>query len=150
MTQRRCTASLCNNSVAFWLGGIFTSYDNQLRDNIVRLFDNAVPVAYDFNQDGKPDYVLYNAGTRQTAVWFLNNNVFIGGAFGPTLPANWNVVGVADFDGDGRPDYLLFNSTSHQTAIWYLSGTTLVRGAFGPTLPRRLGPCSSGRFQRGR
>ena len=27
--------------VAFWLGGIFTSYDNQLRDNIVRLFDNA-------------------------------------------------------------------------------------------------------------
>src|SRR4029077_1122915 len=113
------------------LGGIFTSYDNQLRDNIVRLFDNAVPVAYDFNQDGKPDYVLFNAVTRQTAVWFLNNNVFIGAAFGPTLPANWNVVGVADFDGDGRPDYLLFNSTSHQTAIWYLSGTTLVTGAFG-------------------
>jgi uncharacterized delta-60 repeat protein len=117
------------------VGGIFTSYNNQLRDNIVRLFDNAAPVAYDFNQDGKPDYVLYNAVTRQTAVWFLNNNVFIGGAFGPTLPANWNVVGVADFDGDGRPDYLLFNSTSHQTAIWYLSGTTLVRGAFGPSLP---------------
>jgi uncharacterized delta-60 repeat protein len=117
------------------VGGIFTSYNNQLRDNIVRLFDNAAPAAYDFNQDGKPDYVLYNAVTRETAVWFLNNNVFIGGAFGPTLPANWNVVGVADFDGDGRPDYLLFNSTSHQTAIWYLSRTTLVRGAFGPSLP---------------
>ena len=116
-------------------GGIFTSYDNQLRDNIVRLFDNAPPAAYDFNQDGKPDYVLYNAVTHQTAVWYLNNNVFVGGAFGPTLPANWKVVGVADFDGDGRPDYLLFNSTSHQTEIWYLSGTTLVRRAFGPSLP---------------
>ncbi len=100
-------------------GGIFTSYNNQLRDNIVRLFDNAAPVAYDFNQDGKPDYVLFNAVTRQTAVWFLNNNVFIGGAFGPTLPAGWNVVGVADFDGDGKPDYLLFNlpATKRQSGI---------------------------------
>src|SRR5204863_45391 len=45
-------------------------------------------VAYDFNQDRKPDYVLYNAVTHQTVVWYLDNNVFIGGAFGPTLPAN--------------------------------------------------------------
>src|SRR5438477_192924 len=115
-------------------GGIFTSYDNQLRDNIVRLFDNAAPGAYDFNQDGKPDYVLYNAVTHQTAVWYLNNNVFVGSAFGPTLPADWKVVGVADFDGDGRPDYLLFNSSTGQTAIWYLSGPTFVAGAFGPTI----------------
>src|SRR5438552_1299285 len=91
-------------------------------------------VAYDFNQDRKPDYVLFNAVTQQTGVWYLNNNVFIGGAFGPTLPANWKVVGVADFDGDGRSDYLLFNSTTHQTAIWYLSGTILVSGTFGPSL----------------
>src|SRR6266403_883665 len=116
-------------------GGIFTNYDNQLRDNVVRLFDNAVPVAYDFNQDGKPDYVLYNAVTHQTAVWYLNNNVFVGGALGPTLPANWKVVGVADFDGDNKPDYLLFNSSTGQTAIWYLSGPTFVTGLFGPTLP---------------
>ena len=34
----------------------------------------------DFNRDGKADYLLYNPGTRQTAVWFLNNNVRIGGA----------------------------------------------------------------------
>jgi hypothetical protein len=36
--------------------------------------------------------VLYNAGTRQTAIWYLNNNVFAGGAFGPTLPAGWSLV----------------------------------------------------------
>ena len=89
----------------------------------------------DFNGDSQPDYLLYNTSTHQTVVWYLDNNVFIGGAFGPTLPANWKVAGVADFDGDGSPDYLLFNSTSHQTAIWYLSGTTFVSGAFGPTLP---------------
>src|SRR5437868_9442144 len=100
-------------------GGIFTNYDNQLRDNIVRLFDNAAPAAYDFNQDGKPDYVLFNAVTHQTAVWYLNNNVFIGSAFGPSLPANYKMVGVEDFDRDGKPDYALFNAVTHQTAIRY-------------------------------
>jgi hypothetical protein len=47
----------------------------------------------DFNGNGKPDYLLYNAGTRQTAIWYLNNNVFMSGAFGPTLPAGWSLVG---------------------------------------------------------
>jgi hypothetical protein len=46
----------------------------------------------DFNANGKPDYVLYNAGTRQTAIWYLNNNVFVNGAFGPTLPAGWSLA----------------------------------------------------------
>jgi elongation factor P hydroxylase len=90
---------------------------------------------YDFNLDSKPDYVLYNGGTRQTAVWYLNNNVFLSGAFGPTLPAGWRLVAVADFNGDGKPDYALFNASTRQTAIWYLSGVTLISGAFGPTLP---------------
>src|SRR5438067_13315493 len=66
----------------------------------------ATPTAlYDVNGDGERDYLLYNVSTRQTAVWYLNNNVFIGGAFGPTLRVNWKVVGVADFDADGSPDY---------------------------------------------
>ena len=39
----------------------------------------------DFNGDGKPDYVLYNGNTRQTAVWYMNNNVFVSGAYGPAL-----------------------------------------------------------------
>ena len=46
----------------------------------------------DFNNDGHPDYLLYNASTRQTAIWYLNNNVLIAGLFGPTLPAGWSVV----------------------------------------------------------
>src|SRR5207248_11103756 len=82
---------------------------------VVRLFDNAAPVAYDFNQDGKPDYVLFNAVTHQTAVWYLDNNVFIGAAFGPALPANWKVVGVADFDGDGRDRKITRLNSSHRT-----------------------------------
>ncbi len=41
----------------------------------------------DFNRDGHPDYHLFNSSTRQTAIWYLNNNVFSSGLFGPTLPA---------------------------------------------------------------
>ena len=46
----------------------------------------------DFNGDGKPDYVLYKANTRQTAIWYMNNNVFVSGAYGPTLPAGWSLA----------------------------------------------------------
>jgi elongation factor P hydroxylase len=90
---------------------------------------------YDFNGDGEPDYLLYNVSTRQTAVWYLNNNAFVAGTYAPTLPAGWRVVGVADFNGDSQPDYLLFNASTRQTAIWYLSGATFIGGAYGPSLP---------------
>jgi len=92
-------------------------------------------VAYDFNQDGHPDFVLDNAVPHQTAVWYLNNNVFSSGLFGPTVPAGWSVVGVADFNGDGHPDYLLFNSSTRQTAVWYLNNNVFSSGLFGPTVP---------------
>jgi len=46
----------------------------------------------DFNGDAKPDYVLFNAITHQTAIWCLNNNIYIGGAYGPTLPIGWSLV----------------------------------------------------------
>jgi FG-GAP-like repeat len=89
----------------------------------------------DFNGDGHPDYVVQNAATRQTALWYLNNNVFISGAYGPTLAAGWGLRGAADFNGDGHPDYPLFAPSTLQTAIWYLSGPTFIGGAYGPTLP---------------
>jgi hypothetical protein len=90
----------------------------------------------DFNGDGHPDYVLYNANTRQTAIWYLNNNVRLSGANGPTLPgASWSLVGVADFNGDGHPDYVLYNTGTRQTAIWYLNNNVRLSGVFGPTLP---------------
>ena len=89
----------------------------------------------DFNRDGHPDYLLFNSSTRQTAIWYLNNNVLSSGLYGPTLPAGWSVVGVADFNGDGHPDYLLFSSSTRQTAIWYLNNNVFSSGLNGPTLP---------------
>jgi hypothetical protein len=92
-------------------------------------------VVADFNADGHPDYVLRNASTRQTAIWYLNNNVYVGSDYGPTLPTGWGLRDGADFNSDTHPDYALFNPTTKQTGILYLSGPTVIGGAFGPTLP---------------
>jgi hypothetical protein len=88
----------------------------------------------DLNQDGRPDYLLYNSGTRQSAIWYLNNNVLVRGAYGPTIAAGWSIVAVTDFDRDGHPDYLLYNSGTRQSAIWYLNNNVLVRAVYGPTI----------------
>ena len=88
----------------------------------------------DFNGDSHPDYVLYNMNVQQTAIWYLNNNVYIGGAFGPQLPLGWALVATADFNGDSHPDYVLYNWRTNQTAIWYLNNNTYIDGAFGPNL----------------
>ena len=67
-------------------------YDLQFGGNC-----GATPTYTDFNHDAKPDYVLYNASTHQTAVWYMNDTVFLIGAYYPTLPAGWNVIDVGGF-----------------------------------------------------
>jgi elongation factor P hydroxylase len=89
----------------------------------------------DFNGDARPDLLLLNASTRQTAVWYMNNNVRIGTANGPTLPAGWSLASVADFNGDNHPDYLLFNAATRATWIWYMRNNVRIGNALGPTLP---------------
>jgi FG-GAP-like repeat len=88
----------------------------------------------DFNGDAKPDLLLFNAGTRQTAVWYMNNNVRIGNANGPTLLGGWSLASVADFNRDDHPDYLLFNTATRATWIWYMNNNVRIGNAFGPTL----------------
>jgi elongation factor P hydroxylase len=89
----------------------------------------------DLNRDGHPDFVFQSASTNQTVVWYMNNNVQVGGGVGPTPPAGWSVLSVADFNRDSHPDYLLFNAATRGTVIWYLSGITHIGSAAGPTLP---------------
>ena len=103
----------------------------------------------DFNRDSKPDYLLYNPSTRRTAVWFLNNNLFIGGAFGLILPVGLNVIDAADINRDTRPDYVLFHPSTRRTAIWYLAGVkgvTFIGSAWGPILPAGWALVATGDF----
>ncbi len=94
----------------------------------------ALPLT-DFNGDARPDLLLFNAGTRQTAVWYMNNNVRIGSASGPTLLGGWSLASVADFNRDNHPDYLLSNTATRATWIWYMNNNVRIGNAFGPTLP---------------
>jgi hypothetical protein len=89
----------------------------------------------DFNGDGHPDWVVRNANTRQTGIWYLNNNVYVSSDFGPTLASGWELSALDDFNLDSHPDYGLFAPNTNQTAIWYLSGPSFIRGVYGPTLP---------------
>ncbi len=89
----------------------------------------------DFNGDGHPDFVVRNSATNQTVIGYLNNNVVIGAALGPTLPGGWRLEAVADFNRDSYPDYALFIPTTEQMVIGYLSGPTVIGAALGPSLP---------------
>jgi hypothetical protein len=91
-----------------------------------------VSAAGDFNQDGKPDFLLYNPTTRRSAIWFLNDRTFVSAVWGPTLPAGYTLEDLADFNHDGRPDYLL--NADRVTALWYLNGNILLGGAYGPRI----------------
>ena len=92
-------------------------------------------VIRDFNGDSHPDYVLQNAATLQTAIWYLNNNAYIGSAYGPNLVQGWTLKSLGDFNRDNRSDYTLFSPTTNQTALWYLSGPNYLTGVYGPSLP---------------
>jgi N-acetylneuraminic acid mutarotase len=140
---------------AVWTGNemiVWGGYDPSVLDTGGRYCGQSGPShsRYDFNGDGYPDYVLYNTSTRQTAIWYLNNNVYIGGALSPTLPPGWVLIDVADFNGDSHPDYALFNPNTHATAIWYLNNNVYVNGAYGPSLPSSWHLVGDGRFQRRR
>jgi FG-GAP-like repeat len=104
-------------------------------ENIYYLRIAPLPSATDFNGDARPDFLLSNATTRQTALWYMDKNVRVGSASGPTLPGGWQVVAVGDFNNDGHPDYLLFNSTTRATVIWYMNNNVHVGSTTAPTLP---------------
>ena len=92
-------------------------------------------VAY-FNGDLHPDFVLYNHSTRQTAIWYMNNNVHIGSPFWSN---HSNRLGPRVCGGfQRRQSYRLctvqFDSTG-QTLFNYMSGPTLIGSGSGPTLP---------------
>ena len=86
----------------------------------------------DFNGDGKPDYVLYDANTRQTAVWYMNNNVSVSSA--RSIVQTGEDVESGGFYRDGHPDYEAVQSDYRPNAIWYCQ-TNFIGGAYGPTVP---------------
>src|SRR5216110_4106924 len=83
----------------------------------------------DFNGDGHRDFVVRNPATRQTAIWYLNNNVLIGGVPGPTLPAGWGLRGAADFNSNSHLG--LVRTDVYRGRTWAESAQWLGFGSYG-------------------
>ena len=52
-----------------------------------------------------------DANTRQTAVWYMNNNVFVSRRVRTDCCSRMGIGGVRGLNRDGHPDYALFNPT---------------------------------------
>jgi DNA polymerase/3'-5' exonuclease PolX len=57
----------------------------------IRAYTNAAR-AIEASGGMSPIFRMKNAVTRQTGIWYMNNNVFVSAVSRPTLPADWGLV----------------------------------------------------------
>jgi hypothetical protein len=101
-----------------------------------------VPSRTRFNLNGTGphrSYLLFNPTDRKAKIWTLKfggggNELYLQGD-GPTVTADWTLVGSDDFNHDGNSDYVIFRPATRQTKIWHILGTTVDSTLDGPTLP---------------
>src|SRR5262249_45341354 len=86
----------------------------------------------------RPDLVLQGGPLgNQTAIWYMNNNNFLFGKFGPTLPvfSGWFVMLGVDIYGADNACFALLNFSASATCMWYMNNNNFVVALSGPTLP---------------
>ena len=117
-------------------GGFGYGRDAGWVDGVV-VYGPGYPVSTpDFDVDGRTDLLLYSASTRKTAEWFLRDSARLASsAWGPIVPAGYEIKGSADFNGDGETNLVLYRASTRQTAIWLLKEGTFVKGIWGPIIP---------------
>ena len=89
----------------------------------------------DFNGDNKPDYLLVNAASRQTAIWHLNGVNLANAVFGPRLlpqAGRWKAPPIST--AMHIQHHVLFRAGTRNTAL-ESHDATFVGSALGPTLP---------------
>ena len=106
---------------------------------ILTPLDPGTATVADFNGDGHPDWVVRNAGTGQTAIWYLNNNVFAQRRVRSDSSGWMGTRGAADFNGDSHPDYGLFNSSYSPNSNLVFVRTNAHRGRFWADSAQWLG-----------
>ncbi len=76
----------------------------------------------DFNRDGNPDILWYNARLQQANIWNLESGVLKTISRLPKAPSpSWDLVGSRDFNGDGSRDLLWLDRATGTPTIWYMN-----------------------------
>jgi hypothetical protein len=83
-------AAFATNGTVIWYMSGVTHISSLVGPTVTQGYD-VVGLA-DFDGNGRPDYVLYNSSTRQTAIKYLNNYQVVGNANGPTFPVGWQLI----------------------------------------------------------
>jgi hypothetical protein len=104
----------------------------------VRLIETSPAVgsnSYDFNGDGKGDFVWRNNSTGQMAVWLLDGPTVISTGIPGSAPLVWEIAGLGDVNGDGMSDIVWRNTSNGAVAVWFMNGVNLVSAAFPAGVP---------------
>ena len=88
-----------------------------------------VTVAGDFNQDGNPDLLWFNASRGVVDIWLMqgfkpHTRVTLPHTTGDTM---LHAVGTADFNADGATDILFWHARTGEIYVWYMKGVEIVR-----------------------
>ncbi len=97
----------------------------------------------DFDGDGKDDILWKNINTGMLFIWLLNGtqqaDQLTQGILWNSMPAEWQVKGIADFDGDGKEDILWRNISTGMVYLWCLNGVQqanlINQGAIWDSMP---------------
>lgn len=101
----------------------------------------ALPYSTDFNLDIRPDLVLFNTTSLQSAIWYLGDSgQLVSTTYAPTLPFGYLISGATDFNTDNKPDYFLYHPASGKTAIWFMNNYAVTSTAYGPTITPGYAP----------
>ncbi|HEY1739601.1 MAG TPA: PKD domain-containing protein, partial [Acidimicrobiia bacterium] len=85
-----------------------------------------IPVAGDFNGDGKADIFWYAPGTAADSIWYSDGTTFHNG---PTVNVNGTYKPiVGDFNGDGKADILWYAPGTASDSLWYGAASGFTQG----------------------
>ena len=98
----------------------------------------------DFNKDGKPDWLLFDATAHRAYIWYKTATSSFNTTTSWTrtpittlIPTGYDVITAVDWDGNGQCDLVLYYKTTRRCMIMRLNGLVqygaLVTGPLIPT-----------------